>query len=146
MLTYLLALVNPASVGQQILAAAFLTSVGWYPLCPTLISWQTLSWLLSPADCSLLPPSVDCFSGTFLPSSSSGLTALFMGFAPPPKKQRDFLTGTHTHRNEYHLSCHSCYIVLGEEMGTTKKYSIALRDVIKENYTVFINNNLFAHS
>ena len=56
MLTHLLMLVNPASVGQQVLAVTFLTSVDWSPLCLTLISW-----LLSPADClllfSLLPPS-----------------------------------------------------------------------------------------
>ncbi len=31
-------------VGLQVLAAAFLTSVDWSPLCPTLISWLTFSW------------------------------------------------------------------------------------------------------
>ena len=48
----LLTVVNPASVGQQLLAAAFRTSVDWSPLCSTLISWLTHSvdWSL----CSLL--------------------------------------------------------------------------------------------
>ena len=37
-LTHLLELVNPASVGQPVLAATFLTSVDWSPLFLTLIS------------------------------------------------------------------------------------------------------------
>ena len=76
MLTHLLALVNLESIVQRVLAAAFLTSVDWSSLCPSLISWLTFSRRLSPTDCSLLLPSADCvppFSGTFLPSSTSGL-------------------------------------------------------------------------
>ena len=114
-LTRLLALVNPASVDQQVLAAAFLTSVDWSPLCPTLISWLTFSWLLSlslsPADCSLLLPSADCFSVTFLPSSSSGLVGDLAGrtfvWVSRQNRQRDSLTGTHTQRNECHPSVQS---------------------------------------
>ena len=64
-----------------------------------------------------LPPTVDCSlllitqfcrlphsvpSGTFLLSSSSGL----MGNLVHQNRQRNLLTGTHTHRNECHPSCH----------------------------------------
>ena len=82
MLTHLFAWVNPASVGQLVLAVVFLTSV---------------ESLLCPADIFSLPPSADCvlpwtaissrlvssaflcqlplsvFSGSFLSSSTSGL-------------------------------------------------------------------------
>ena len=50
MLTWLLALVHPASRGHQVLAAAFLTSVNWSPLCLTVISLTDLfSWLVPSA-------------------------------------------------------------------------------------------------
>ena len=54
MLTYLLALVNPESVGQQVLEVTFLTSVNRALLWPALISWLNFSSLLSPADCPRL--------------------------------------------------------------------------------------------
>ena len=86
MLTHLIALVNPASVGQQVLAAAFLTSVDWCLLCPTLISWLT-----------------------FLPLSSSGLVGDLARkpfvWASRQNRQRDPMTHTHTHRYECHPSC-----------------------------------------
>ena len=108
--THFLALVNPASVGQQVLVAAFLNSVDWSPLCPTLISWLTCS-----VDWSLLLPSADCpslFSGTFLPSSSSGLvgdlTHKTFVWVSRQNRQRDCLTGTLTHpHNECPTSCHT---------------------------------------
>ena len=109
MLTPLLALVSPASVSQQVLAAAFLTSVDWSPLCPTLISWQTcfVDWsiLLPSADCVLLLTDLSCrlISGTFLASSfwsrrRCRAQALCVGFASKQTK----LTGTHTYRNGFH--------------------------------------------
>ena len=87
-------------VVQQVLTAAYLTSVDCSPLCPTLISWLTFSWLLSPADYSLLLPSADCFSGILLPSSSSGivgdLTHKPFVWVSRQNRQRDRLAGTHT--------------------------------------------------
>ena len=108
MLTYLLALVNPASVVQQVLAVTFLTSVDWSPLCPALISWLTLSLDCNLLFCRLSP--LDC-PGNFFPLSSPGLMG---GLARKPfvwdtrqNRQRDPLTGTYTHRNECHKSCHN---------------------------------------
>ena len=82
MLTRLL-LVNPASVGQQVLAVVFLTSVG-YLLClasifslplstDCLLLWTAISSRLfsSAFHCQLI---LSVFSGTFLSSSTSGLT------------------------------------------------------------------------
>ena len=68
---HLLALGNPASVGQQVLAVAFLTSVDSL-LCPTSIFYCLLlltvsfSGQLSQADWSLLPYSVNWLSLSFL--------------------------------------------------------------------------------
>ena len=124
MLTHF-ALVNPAPVGQQVLAAAFRTSVDWSPL----ISWLTCSvdWslLLSSADCVVLLTDLSCWlistapfcwlspsglSWTFLPSSTSGLVG---DLAHRPfvwvlcqNRQRNHLTGTLTHQhNECPTSC-----------------------------------------
>ena len=119
-------LVTLASVGQQVVAVTFLTSVDWLPLCLTLISeWPVLSTCLccsllptvsslltSPADCPLLLLPVS-FSGTFLPSSIPGLGRDFMCrpfvWVLRQNRQRDSQTGTHTHRNECHPSCHTCH-------------------------------------
>ena len=101
MLTYLPALVNPASVSQQVLAVAFLTSVDWSPLCPAFISWLTFSWLLSPADCPWDPPSLVLFW------SRGRSRAKSFVWVSRQNRQRDPLTSTRTHRNECHPSCHS---------------------------------------
>ena len=98
MLIHFLALVNPASVGQHVLAATLLTSVDWSPFYPTLISWLTFTWLFSPVD-----------SGTFLPLSVSWeISRAGPVWVSRQNRQRDSLTDTHTHRNECHPSCHRC--------------------------------------
>ena len=94
-----LALVNPASVGQQVLAVAFLTSVDWSPLSPTPISWLTPS-LDCNLNCSLL---LTVSSGTFCwpplgPSFPHPLpvmweisyTSLFCGFRAKTKRSFDW--------------------------------------------------------
>ena len=78
-----------------------LTSVDWSPLCPTII-W--LSWSMLPsAYCVLLLNALSCrlFSGTALPSSSSGLVG-YLAHKPflwisCQNRHRDSLTGTHIH-------------------------------------------------
>ena len=74
MLTHVFVLVNPTSVGQQVLAVIFLTSVESL-LCPASISLSTVSFpeLLSQADCSLLPSFVNWLS----------LSSLGPSFSPP---------------------------------------------------------------
>ena len=105
MQTHLLALINLASVGQQVLAAAFLTSADRSPLCPTLISRVTYSidWspLLPSADFVILLTDHSCrlISGTFILSSlrfrgRSHVQALCVGFAP---KQKKGFTDWHPH-------------------------------------------------
>ena len=54
--------IGQPGLSPQVLAATFLTSIDWCPLCPALISWLTFFWLLAPVDCSLLLP----FSWLFL--------------------------------------------------------------------------------
>ena len=111
MLTYLLALVNPASVGQQVLAAAFLTSDDWSPLCPTLIFWLTFSWVLPPADSPLLLP-VSFSLPWFLPSFPRLLpvswdisrTSSLCGFRAKTNKGILWLPSIYTH-NECPTSC-----------------------------------------
>ena len=99
LLTPVLALVIPASVGQHVIAAAFRTSVEWSPLCPTLISWLTCSvdWslLLPSADCSVLPT----VSGTFLPSVSWDISRAgpLCGFRAKTDKGIVGLAPKHTH-------------------------------------------------
>ena len=83
MLTYLLALVNPASVGQQVFAVAFLISVDWSPLCPALISWLTFSWLLSPANFPWDLPSLVLLRSR----GRSRAQALCVSFAPKQTKR-----------------------------------------------------------
>ena len=102
---HLLALVNPAAVGQQVLAVVFLTSVYWSPLFPILISWPcpSLDCYLKPTVlfCSLLLTVLFCLLSDhpslvhFRSRGRSRMQALCLGLAP---KQRDRLTGTHTHR------------------------------------------------
>ena len=82
MLTYLLALVNPVSVGQQVLAVTFLTSVDWSPPCPALISRLAFSWLLSTANCPWDLPSLVRFRSR----GRSRVQALCVGFAPKQTK------------------------------------------------------------
>ena len=117
----ILALVIPASVGQQVLAGAFLTSVDWSPLCPVIISLTAcfVDWslLLSSADC----PSLDCYlmptvifcSLLLTPSSlvpsfprPSGLVGDLVCWpfvwVSRQNRQRDSVTGTHIHKNGYH--------------------------------------------
>ena len=91
MLTHFLTFVNPASVGQQVLAVAFLTSVDWSPLFLTLISWLTCS--------------VDWSLGPFFlrPSGIVGnLARKPFVCVSCQNKQRNSLTGTHTQRNGCH--------------------------------------------
>ena len=59
---------NPASVGQQVLAVIFLTSVDWSPLCPTLIF--------------SLPPSANCVLHLTAISSDWSLLLTVL-FSPP---------------------------------------------------------------
>ena len=111
--TYLLALVNPASVGQQVLAVAFQTFVDRSPLCPALISWLTFSWLHSPADCSLLlTVSFSLLWDLYSLVQSRGRSharALCVGFTPKQiKGSSDWHTHTHPH-NECPASCNTYY-------------------------------------
>ena len=69
---HLLALINTACVGQQVLAFIFLTFVDSL-LCPASILSQPFSGLLSQADCCLLPFFVNWFS----------LSSLGYSFPPP---------------------------------------------------------------
>ena len=98
MLTHLFALINPASVGLQVLAVVFLTSVDSL-LCPAdIFSLPTVSFpgLLSQADCSLLPSFVNwslCLLSD-LPSllhfrsrGRSRPQSLCAGFAPKQTKR-----------------------------------------------------------
>ena len=95
-------MIHPASVGQQVLAAVFLTSVDWAPLCPTLISWLsspgTFCWLcpsllLSHTGCPLLLPSAECLllcdfpSLVFRSRGRSRAQVLCVGFAPKQIKE-----------------------------------------------------------
>ena len=87
-----------ASVGQQVLAATF-----WHLLT------GLLSARLSSPDCHLLGFSSDCLSGlfrTFLPSSTSGLAHRPFVWVSRQNRQRDRLTGTHTHQ---HNECPTSY-------------------------------------
>ena len=113
MLTHHFVLVYPASVGKQVLAVVFVTSV---------------DSLLCPADILSVPPSADCvplwtaissrlfssaflcqlplsvFSGTFVPPYTSGLVGElefrhFWGVSRQDR-QRDHLSGTITNGNE----------------------------------------------
>ena len=108
-MTHLLTLANPA-LSPQVPAAAFLdcqlppTSVDWSPLCPALISWLPFSWLLSPCDCLWDLPSLLLFR------SRGRSRAQAILCVSRQNRQRDPLTGTHTHRNECHPSCHSALI------------------------------------
>ena len=117
MLTYILALVTPASVDQQVLAAAFLTSVDWSPLCPTLISltasfYRLVSaapfcWLFPSLDCSLMPAVLFCSllltvlwdHPSLVPTSRgrSRAQALLCGFCAKIDKGILWLAPTHTH-------------------------------------------------
>ena len=100
MLTHLLALVNLASVGQQVLAVAFwLLLIGLLSVRLSSSDWPILSTSLC---CSLLM-SPSLFSETFLPSSSSDLVGDLV------HRKRDSLTGTHTHRNKCHPLCHNTF-------------------------------------
>ena len=106
MLTYLIALVNPASVGQQVLAAAFLTSVDWSPLCPGLISWPTRSvnWslLLSSADCVLLASLGPSFPRPLPVSWEISRTGPLCGFRAKTDKGILWPASTHTETNATH--------------------------------------------
>ena len=108
--------IGQPELSPQVLAATFLTSVNWSPLCPALITWLTCSvnWsLLAAPFCWLLclvrpllpiilfswlcPP---LFSGTFLLLSTSGLMGDIIHkhsvWVLRQNRQRDCLTGTHT--------------------------------------------------
>ena len=66
-------------------------------------------------DCLVLSSSLFClllfYSGTFLLTSSSGPVGNLAGRpfvqVSCQNRQRDRLIGTHTHRNEWHQSCHN---------------------------------------
>ena len=84
MLTYLLALVNPESVGRLVLAVTFQPSVDWFHLCPTShLLTDSFSWLLSPADCLWDLPSLVLF----LSRGRSRTQALCVVFAPKQTKE-----------------------------------------------------------
>ena len=130
MLTYLLALVNPVSVGQQVPAAAFLTPVDWFPLYPTHLLTDLFCRLVSSAPfcwqypslfdrplvptglcCSLLLTAFFCllsdlpFLVHFRSRGRSRTQALCVGFAPK-KKKRDSLSLTPTETNAtYCVTC-----------------------------------------
>ena len=123
MLIHLFALVNPTSVGQQVLAVVFLTSVDSL-LCPADISlppsadcvlpWTTISsWLLSSAFLCQLALSVFC--RTLLPSSTSGLVrdlapGPLCGFHAKRQKEIVWVSSTQTETNCY-ASCHICLLM-----------------------------------
>ena len=126
---HLLALVNPASVGQQVLAVAFLTSVDSL-LCPSshshclLLLTVSFSRQLSQAVWSLQPSfvnyslslSLSLFSRTFLPSTTSGLTGDLdlrpFVWVSRQNRQRDRLSGANTNRNELLHIVSQCDIAL----------------------------------
>ena len=109
-LTHPLTLAIPATGPNSRLSA----TVGFPRLLPTALSY----WLPWSVDCPVLLTALFC-SGTFLPSSSSGLVG---NLARKPfvwvsrqNWQRDPLTGTHslthnhTHKNECPTSCNNWY-------------------------------------
>ena len=106
MLTYLLTLVHPAFVGQQVLTATFLTSVDWSPLCPTHLLTDLFCRQVSSGLFCWLCPSLDWplqLGPSFLhPSGLLGdLAHRPFVWVSRQNRQRDSLTGTH--RN----GCHS---------------------------------------
>ena len=102
-----LALIKPASVGQQVLAAAFLTSVLLSSLSCFHLLTVSFCQLVSAAPFCWLYPSLDwpllyrLISGTFLPSSVSSfvgdLACRAFVWVSHQNRQSDSLTGTHLH-------------------------------------------------
>ena len=136
---HLLALVNPASVGQQVLAVTFLTSVDSL-LCPTsifslppsnyVILWTAItSRLFSSALLCQLTLSV--ISGTFHHSSTSGLVGDLVlrpfVWASRQNRQRDRLSGANINGNELlRIVLHLRFCFEHRSMRNSNRFSILL--------------------
>ena len=116
MLTHDFVLVNPTSVGQQVLAVVFLTSVESL-LCPASISLSTVVLPLTAISSRLFSSAFLCqltlsvFPGTFLLSSTSSrvgeLALRLFVWVSCQNRQRDSLTSANTKGNECYLLCHN---------------------------------------
>ena len=124
MLSWIPTLVNLTSVGQQVLAVAFLIFVDWSLLCLSLISWLTcpIDWslLLPSADCVLLLTDLSCrlISGTYVSSSFWSCGRSLCGFRAKTDKGILWLAPTHTEMDAtysvthaYHTFFCKCHMV-----------------------------------